>query len=134
MKYSFFLLFSLWACSPSKLDNACDLESPSFLNTMIVKTLIGDTSAHCGVRIPSREVNICSLDRSSILQPEYSQKILEELSLQANKGSFASPSVDSSSITVPIGSFRWNGGVLAPNGKIYGNPTRRLVFSLSILS
>lgn len=55
LQYFFALTFILPSmnCINANLDNPCDFQSESFLSTILFKSILNDTTAHCGVSIKS---------------------------------------------------------------------------------
>ncbi len=66
---------------------------------------------------------VCELTRDEIIQPGRRPALQEYLYARAAEGVTGTASADTGTITgLPVGGTKWYGGVLAPNGKIYGMP------------
>jgi len=65
-------------------------------------------------------VSLCSMSRLDVIQPSNWSLVQGYLQAEAAKGVTNDPDVYT--ITGPPGTDRWHGGVLAANGRIYGNP------------
>jgi hypothetical protein len=65
-------------------------------------------------------VYVCAMSRLDVIQPSNWSLVQGYLQAEAAKGVSGAPLVYT--ITGPPGTDRWHGGVLATNGKIYGNP------------
>lgn len=65
-------------------------------------------------------VSVCSLSRLDVIQPSNWTLVQGYLQAEAAKGVTSDPNVYT--IPGPAGTDRWHGGVLASNGRIYGNP------------
>lgn len=66
---------------------------------------------------------MCELNTLSILDSDRGQDFLIELETQKLKGVSGPPTIDLTSMTGITGSFKYSGGVLATNGKIYAIPS-----------
>ena len=64
----------------------------------------------------------CRLSRGEVILPENWHLIRSFLTEQAAIGISATPTADTTTISGLAGTAKWAGGVLAPNGKIYGIP------------
>lgn len=55
----FFVIISTMFCSPAEMNNACDPNSRTFFESILVKIAIVDRSPHCGIRlnIPASKIN-----------------------------------------------------------------------------
>lgn len=65
-------------------------------------------------------VSLCSMSRLDVIQTSNWSLVQGYLQAEAAKGVTGDPNVYT--IAGPPGTDRWHGGVLAANGKIYGNP------------
>lgn len=65
-------------------------------------------------------VSVCAMTRLDVIQPSNWSLVQGYLQAEAAKGVTSDPNVYT--IPGPAGTDRWHGGVLAANGRIYGNP------------
>jgi hypothetical protein len=65
-------------------------------------------------------VSVCAMTRLDVIQPSNWSLVQGYLQAEAAKG--VTNDSDVYTIAGPAGTDRWHGGVLATNGKIYGNP------------
>lgn len=79
--YCLLLILLANKCKASKQNNPCDPTSKSIIDTLVVKAIIKDETPHCGYTqsIEQSEIDVCSLDRSIIIQEKNSSDFLAEL-------------------------------------------------------
>ena len=65
---------------------------------------------------------VCSMDHSAIIQPSNWARVQAELQAQAARGSTGPATKDVTTITGLAGTSKWDGGILGPQGRIYGTP------------
>jgi hypothetical protein len=70
----------------------------------------------------SSDEDVSSLTTEEIIQPENWALLQDYLDEQTSLGTSGPPFADSNAIAVTADLGKWYGGVLAPNGKIYGIP------------
>ena len=129
-----FLLSMIMGCKRLDLNNSCDPNSRSHKDTLATKAVLNDKSPHCGVDYFATGTGtgtgtgtpapvFCDQSRSDLIQSSQSATFRSYLQTERNKGSSGASTADTTTITgLAAGVAKWIGGVLAPNGKIYGIP------------
>jgi hypothetical protein len=103
----------------SKVTLVTDPQSEAVTYTLTVNGVVDLTGNP--VRGPN-SIDFTGPDPEEIIQPENWGSVQDYLNDQASMGVTGPPTADSNAIPTSSNLGKWYGGVLAPNGKIYGIP------------
>ena len=81
-------------------------------------------ASHCQSWGKFWQVTLCdeNVGYAAMSGANYASRFTDMLAIERDKGSYGSLSVDIDQMFVSVTADKWIGGVLAPNGKIYGIP------------